>query len=228
LLSTLEGRREGITSLRATSQYERLVGDVSEYPYVVAVTAELEGFATGILVTPCCVLTCNHFREDTLHLRSVDKVDVLTFEHHLASRVKAADPESDLILLELFEEQAVSANFQFSDYHLEESTIATAVGVQRHPGHRNQLSVSEIRLRCLNLNRSNGSILDIQFAGGARRGYSGGPVIVKQNGLTHCAGMIVSGSAHSSSTLAIGLAHIRAFLTEHLSSNVPSLFPPKT
>jgi hypothetical protein len=94
--------------------------------------------------------------------------------------------------------------------------VLLAVGVQATPGKSDELAVAEIQLKYRNKNDADGKILDIQLEGGARPGYSGGPVVVDKGGTLVCVGVMRFGGAGANITNAIGLASIRAFLAEYV------------
>ncbi len=140
---------------------------------------------------------------------------MISWQGSTGARVQKIDNSLDLALLELT--RPISAcKARFADFPLEPGLVLLAVGVQATPGQPDALSVAEIKLKCRNQNDADGKILDIQLDGGARPGYSGGPVVVEKGGALLCVGVMRSGGPWASSTNAIGLASIRAFVEDYI------------
>src|SRR5438270_10765634 len=163
----------------AISQYTRLVGNTAKYPFLVGVSAGIHMFGSAILLDPQYALTCNHLGAQSadlpdLRLSDLVFVPVITPQGPISARVRAADPEIDLALLELERPFPVQAP-SFIDSPLQAGSVLMAAGVQIITGNAECLEVAETPLKCANTNNVNGKTLDIQFEGGARPGYSGGP-----------------------------------------------------
>jgi len=131
------------------------------------------------------------------------------------ARVQKVDDSLDLALLELT--RPISApKPKFTDSPLQPGAVLLAVGVQETPGKSDELSIAEIQLTYRNKNDADGKILDIQLEGGARPGYSGGPVVVQEGGVLRCVGVMRFGGHGASSSNAIGLASVRAFVADYI------------
>lgn len=192
-------------------QYRKLVGYSVKYPYLVGIRTKSAGLGTGILISPRLVLTCNHV------LCGFTSAEVVSQERTTSARPLKIDEFLDLALLEL--EQPISdANANFTDSPLRPGVVLLAVGVQSTPGKPHELSVAEIELQYLNQNDADGKILDIQLTGGARPGYSGGPILLQEGGAMFCVGVMSLGGRRAYSTSAVGLGTIRAFVAEYLPS----------
>ena len=125
------------------------------------------------------------------------------------------DDSLDLALLELT--RPISApKVKFTDSLLQPGAVLMAVGVQETPGQPHELSVAEIELKYRNKNDADGKILDIQLEGGARPGYSGGPVLADEGGAWRCVGIMRFGGPGASSSNAVGMAAIQAFLADYV------------
>jgi hypothetical protein len=204
----------------AISQYTSLVGNTAKYPFLVGVSAGINMFGSAILLDPQYALTCNHLGSQSADspdrmLADIVFVSVITPQGPIGAQVRAADPEIDLVLLEL-ERPFPAKGPSFIDSPLQAGSVLMAAGVQIITGNAECLAVAETKLKCANTNDMNGKTLDIQFEGGARPGYSGGPMILCHNGLAYCAGIIRWGGTWSYSSNVIGVARIQAFLDEHL------------
>jgi TPR repeat protein len=204
----------------AISQYTSLVGNTAKYPFLVGVSAGINMFGSAILLDPQYALTCNHLGRQSADspdrmLADIVFVSVITPQGPIGAQVRAADPEIDLVLLEL-ERPFPAKGPSFIDSPLQAGSVLMAAGVQIITGNAECLAVAETKLKCANTNDMNGKTLDIQFEGGARPGYSGGPMILCHNGLAYCAGIIRWGGTWSYSSNVIGVARIQAFLDEHL------------
>ena len=190
-------------------QYSKLVGYTLKYPYLVGISTESGNLGTGILISYRFVLTCGHVLDD------FTSVQVISQEGSTSARVQKVDDSLDLALLELTHPISAS-KAKFTDSPLQPGAVLRAVGVQVTPGQPEQLSVAEIELKYQNKNDADGKILDIQLEGGARSGYSGGPVVVEEGGALRCVGVMRFGGPGASSSNAIGLASIRAFLADYI------------
>jgi hypothetical protein len=190
-------------------QYNKLVGNTLKYPYLVGITTESENLGTGILVSGSFVLTCGHVLGDST------SVEVISRAGRMSARTLKIDESLDLALLELM--QPISASkAKFADVTFQPDRVLLGVGVQASPGKSDELAVAEIQLKYRNKNDADGKILDIQLEGGARPGYSGGPVVVEKGGTLVCVGVMRYGGAGSNTTNAIGLGSIRAFLADYI------------
>ena len=190
-------------------QSSKLVGYTSKYPYLVGISTDSGSFGSGILISAKFVLTCGHVLQDS------SWAEVVTREGSTSARVQKVDDSLDLALLELT--RPISApKAKFTDSPLQPGAVLLAVGVQETPGQLDELSVAEIELKYRNKNDADGKILDIQLEGGARPGYSGGPLIAEEGGALRCVGVIRFGGPGASSSNAIGLASIRAFLADYV------------
>jgi hypothetical protein len=190
-------------------QYSKLTGCTSKYPFLVGITTESGNFGTGILISANFVLTCHHVLDDS------PSAEVISGEGCTSARVQKVDDSLDLALLKLT--RPISARkATFTDCPLRPGTVLLAVGVQETPGESNELSVAEIELKFRNKNDAAGKILDIQLEGGARPGYSGGPVVVEKGGALRCVGVMRFGGSVANITNAIGLASIRAFVADYI------------
>jgi Trypsin-like peptidase domain len=190
-------------------QYNKLLGHTLKYPYLVGISTEAGNLGTGILISARFVLTCGHVLQDST------SAQVISHEGITSARVQKVDDSLDLALLELT--RSISATkAEFSDSPLPLDAILLAVGVQETPGQPDELSVAEIELKYRNKNDADGKILDIQFEGGARPGYSGGPVVAEERGVLRCVGILRFGGHGASSSNAIGLASIQAFLADYI------------
>lgn len=190
-------------------QYNKLVGHPLKYPYVVGITTESGNLGTGILISARFVLTCGHVLDDSA------SAEVVFRGGRASARVQKVDDSLDLALLELTRPISVpKANF--TEVPLRPSAIVLAVGVQGTLGKSDELSVAEIELKFRNQNVADGKILDIQLDGGARPGYSGGPVVVEKGRALLCVGVLRSGGAGANTSNAVGLAPIRAFVAEYV------------
>jgi Trypsin-like peptidase domain len=191
------------------NQYNKLVGNTSKYPYLVGITTESGNLGTGILVSGKFVLTCGHVLDDSI------SVEVVSREGRVSARVQKIDESLDLALLELT--QSITApKAKFTDVPFQPDMVLLAVGVQVTPGKSDELAVAEIELRYRNKNDADGKVLDIQLEGGARPGYSGGPVVVSKAGALLCVGVMRMGGPWAGTANAIGLASIRAFMDEYI------------
>jgi hypothetical protein len=200
------------------------VGDTAKYPYVVGICPET-GFGTGILITPRLVLTCKHVLDGNgASFSRAGSVYVVSAKGATPADTKKVDNSSDLALLELAK-PIVEPIAQFTHSSLQPAAILRAIGVQEISGKPKQLTVAEVELKYRNKNETGGRILDIQFEGGARLGYSGGPVVFEEDGISFCVGVTRLGGNWSYSTNAIGMAHIYPFVCDYISS--PSLPGPK-
>jgi len=186
-------------------QYSKLVGCASKHPYVVGISTESGDFGTGILISARFVLTCNHI------LHEATSAEVISSEGNTSARVQKVDESLDLALLELGRPSS-APTARFTNTTLRAGAALLAVGVQETPGQPDELSVAEIELKFRNKNDANGKILDIQLEGGARPGYSGGPVVVEKRGALLCFGILRSGGAGANTSNAVGLAPIEAFV----------------
>lgn len=190
-------------------QFSKLVGYAFKYPYLVGISTDSGSFGSGILISPKFVLTCGHVMQDS------SWAEVVTREGSTSARVQKVDDSLDLALLELT--RPISApKAKFTDSPLQPGSVLLAVGVQATPGQPDALSVAEIKLKHRNQNDAHGMILDIQLEGGARPGYSGGPVIVKKGRALLCVGIMRRGGAGAIATNAVGLGSIRAFVEEYI------------
>lgn len=196
----------------------KLVGDTQKYPYLVGVSAGAGVFGSGILLYSKFVLTCNHIGnlEAMKELDDEPSVDVVTSTRPVAAGIRAVDREIDLALLEL-DQPIAGSEPRFTDLFPNSVGALKAVGVQETPGHTDRLTVAEIiGLKYANTNNAGGQVLDIQFLGGARPGYSGGAVVESMGGVV---GIIRCGGAGALSSNAVGLARIRAFLRQSMSAD---------
>jgi hypothetical protein len=140
---------------------------------------------------------------------------VISVEGSTTARVQKVDDSLDLALLKLTRPiSAPEANFR--EVPLRLGAVVRAVGIQETPGKSDELSVAEIGLKFRNQNVAGGKILDIQLDGGARPGYSGGPVVVEKGRALLCVGLLRSGGAGANTSNAVGLAPIRAFVGEYV------------
>jgi|GEM_PF-501874 len=198
-----------VTGGRMPDQYRKIVGDSLRYPYLVGISTESGDLGTGILISARFVLTCGHVLDDSM------SAEVISQEGSTSARVLKVDDSLDLALLELT--RPISApKAKFTDAPLQPGAVLLAVGVQQTPGKSDELSIAEIQLTYRNKNDADGKILDIQLEGGARPGYSGGPVVIQEGGALRCVGVIRFGGHGASSSNAIGLASIRAFVTDYI------------
>jgi Trypsin-like peptidase domain len=196
-------------------QYNKLVGNTSKYPYLVGITTESGNFGSGILISAGFVLTCNHV------LRDCNSAEVVFREGITGAEVQKIDESLDLALLKLTTPiSAPKANF--AEVPLRPNAVVLAVGVQETPGKSDELLVAEIELKLRNQNIADDKILDIQLDGGARPGYSGGPVVVEKGRALFCVGVLRSGGAGSNTSNAVGLAPIRAFVEEYVPDMLES------
>lgn len=190
-------------------QYNKLVGYTSKYPYLVAIRTDSGNFGTGILISPRFVLTCGHVLQDSAW------IEVISKEGSTSARTQNIDESLDLALLELT--RPISApKVKFTDYPLQPGLALVAVGVQATPGQQDTVSVAEVKLTFRNKNDADGKILDMQLEGGARPGYSGGPIVVEKGTALLCVGVMRSGGQGANTTYAIGPASIRAFVEEYI------------
>lgn len=190
-------------------QFSKLVGYAFKYPYLVGISTDSGDFGSGILISPKFVLTCGHVLQDS------SWAEVVTREGSTSARVQKVDESLDLALLELT--RPISApKARFTDSPLQPGSVLLAVGVQATPGQPDALSVAEIKLKHRNQNDAHGTILDIQLEGGARPGYSGGPVVVKKGGALLCVGVMRRGGVGATVTNAVGLGSIRGFVEEYI------------
>lgn len=199
----------------------KLGGNTAKFPYLVGVTTAAGCLGTGILIGTRFVLTCSHvLDEDT-------SAEIITSQGRTSACTKKVDNSLDLALLELAE--PVSANSAtFADLDSHPGAVLRAVGVQAMPGEPDHLVVAEVELKYRNKNDADGKILDIQFDGGARPGYSGGPVVAQQDGSLVCVGIIRCGGNWAASSNAIGLGSIRAFVADYLpAAGLHQLGPAK-
>jgi Trypsin-like peptidase domain len=194
-------------------KYKKLVGNTLKYPYLVGITTESGSLGTGILVSGKFVLTCGHVLQDS------DSAEVISRAGSMKARVQKTDELLDLALLELAR-PILAPKAKFTDSPLQPGALLLALGVQQSPGQPDELSVAEIELKFKNKNDADGKILDMQLEGGARPGYSGGPVVVERGGTLVCVGVMRYGGAGANITNALGLASIRAFLEEYVP-NMP-------
>jgi hypothetical protein len=196
------------------------VGDTEKYPYVVGICAE-NGFGTGILISPGHVLTCKHVSNaNGASFSLAGWIFVVSTKGVTPAHTKKVDNTSDLALLELAT-PIVGPTVQFTFSSPQPAATLHAVGVQEIYGsQQNHLTVAEVELKYRNKNEAGGRILDIQFEGGARPGYSGGPVVIEDQ-ISFCVGVTRCGGNWSYSTNAIGMAHIDPFAHCYISS--PSL-----
>lgn len=190
-------------------QYSKLIGYSLKYPYLVGISTESGNLGTGILISARFVLTCGHVLHDST------SAEVISHAGSTGARVQKVDNSLDLALLELTRPISVP-KAKFTDSPLQPGAVLLAVGVQETPGQLDELSVAEIELKYRNKNDADGKILDIQLEGGARAGYSGGPLIAEEGGALRCVGVIRFGGPGASSSNAIGLASIRAFLADYV------------
>src|SRR6478752_5874222 len=196
-----------VTGGQMPDQYSKLIGYSLKYPYLVGISTESGNLGTGILISARFVLTCSHILHDST------SAEVISHAGSTGARVQKVDNSLDLALLELT--RPISASkAKFTDSPLQPGAVLLAVGVQKTPGQLDELSVAEIELKYRNKNDADGKILDIQLEGGARPGYSGGPLIAEEGGALRCVGVIRLGGPGASSSNAIGLASIRAFLAD--------------
>jgi S1-C subfamily serine protease len=190
-------------------QYSKLGGYTLKYPYLVGISTESGNLGTGILISARFVLTCGHVLHDST------SAEVISPEGSTSARVQKVDDSLDLALLELT--RPISApKPKFTDSPLQPGAVLLAVGVQETPGKSDELSIAEIQLTYRNKNDADGKILDIQLEGGARPGYSGGPVVVQEGGVLRCVGVMRFGGHGASSSNAIGLASVRAFVADYI------------
>lgn len=190
-------------------QYSKLVGYTLKYPYLVGISTDAGNLGTGILISARFVLTCGHVVHDS------NSVEVISQKGSTSARIQKVDESLDLALLEV--SQPIPApNAKFSDFSLPSGGVLRTAGVQETPGHPDELSVAEIELKYRNKNDADGQVLDFQLEGGARPGYSGGPVIAEEGGALLCVGVMRLGGPGASSSYAIGPTPIRAFLAEYI------------
>lgn len=206
-----------------TEHFDKILTGASQYPYIVGVSGPM-GFGTGTLISSHFVLTCNHVLDHGIYSNQPKRTKIMTSQGSINAAIKCVDRRFDLALIELTDPISCQ-KLRFADDKLKSGMTATAVGVQEHPGYPDQLVIAETKMKCLNINAWNGEILDIQLEGGARSGYSGGPLIVQPEEDACCIGLISAGTARAATTLAIGLARIRAFIVKHLPS-VNLMEPP--
>jgi len=198
-------------------QYSKLIGNINKYPYLVGVSAS-RALGTGLIIDARFVLTCNHVLKDAAW------IEVISPAGRASAKIKKADAGSDLALLEL--EGAIQAsNPRFTDSPLKDGAFLIAVGVHKTPADPESLTIAEVGLKYKNMSVAGNEILDIQFDGGARDGYSGGPVVLRQGDVPLCVGVTRLGGDRSASSNAIGIAQLLAFLGEDLQSN--SLLEPR-
>jgi hypothetical protein len=190
-------------------QYSKLVGCTSKYPFLVGIRTESGNYGTGILISTNFVLTCRHVLDDS------PSAEVISGVGSTSARVQKLDDSLDLALLKLTRPLSVP-EAKFTDCPLRPGAVLLAVGVQETPGKSNELSVAEIELKFRNKNDADGKILDIQLEGGARPGYSGGPVVVEKGRALRCVGIMRFGGPVANITNAIGLASIRAFVADYI------------
>ncbi len=198
-----------VTGGHVPDQYSKLIGYTFKYPYLVGITTESGNLGTGILISARFVLTCGHVLHDST------SANVISQAGCTAARVQKVDECLDLALLELARPIS-AAKAKFTDSPLQPGAVLLAAGVQETPGRPEELSVAEIELKYKNKNDADGKILDIQLEGGARSGYSGGPLIAEESGSSRCVGVIRLGGSGASSSNAIGLASIQAFLADYV------------
>ena len=199
--------------IQMPDEYNKLIGHPLKYPYLVGITTESGNLGTGILISARFVLTCGHVLDDS------PVAEVVSREGRASAQVQKIDDSLDLALLELT--QPISApKAKFTDVPLRPGAVVLAVGVQETPGRSEELSVAEIELKFRNQNVADGKILDIQLEGGARPGYSGGPVLVSRGRDLFCLGILRSGGAGANTSNAVGIAPIRAFVEEYVP-NMP-------
>jgi hypothetical protein len=192
-----------------SGQYRKLVGYTSKYPYVVGISSESGHLGSGILISAKFVLTCAHVLHDST------SAEVISHVGTMSARVQTVDDSLDLALLEL--PRPISApKVKFTDSLLQPGAVLVTVGVQETPGELHELSVAEIELKYRNKNDADGKILDIQLEGGARPGYSGGPVLADEGGACRCVGVMRFGGPGASSSNAVGIAAIQAFLADYI------------
>lgn len=190
-------------------QYSKLSGYTLKYPYLVGISTESGNLGTGILISARFVLTCGHILHDST------SAEVISQAGNMGARVQKVDDFLDLALLELTRPIS-SPKAKFTDSPLQPGAVLLAVGIQETPGQPDELSVAEVELKYRNKNDADGKILDIQLEGGARPGYSGGPLIAEEDGALRCVGVMRFGGSGASSSNAIGLASIRAFLADYV------------
>ena len=190
-------------------RYSKLGGNTVKFPYLVGITTGPGCFGTGILISTRFVLTCGHV------LNGNASAEVVSKRGQTSACVRKVDDSLDLALLELAEPISAS-KAQFTDSPLQPGVVLLAAGVQATPGEPDHLSVAEVELKYRNKNDADGKILDLQFEGGARPGYSGGPVVAEERGSLVCVGIIRCGGNWAASSNAIGLGSIRAFVAESL------------
>ncbi|HET8887566.1 MAG TPA: bifunctional trypsin-like peptidase domain-containing/SEL1-like repeat protein [Candidatus Angelobacter sp.] len=196
----------------------KLVGDTQKYPYLVGVSVGAGVFGSGILLHSRFVLTCNHIGnlEAMKELDDEASLDVVTSSGPVPAGIRAVDREIDLALLEL-DQSVAGSEPRFTDLSPNCLGALKAVGVQETPGHADRLTVAEIiDLKYANTNKAGGQVLDIQFLGGARPGYSGGAVVESMGGVV---GIIRFGGTGALSSNAVGLARIRAFLRQSMADD---------
>ena len=196
-------------------RYEKLFDDGSRYPYVVALTGSF-GFSTGTLISDHFVLTCAHILQDRFYEQLPTHIDVIASKGPTNGSIKFLDHRFDLALVELAD-PVVCSRPDFADDCFKPGMFVVAVGAQERPGCPDQLVIAETEMKCLTINSWNGGILDIQLDGGARHGYSGGPVFIQQEN-ARLVGLVMAGGRHASTTLVTGLAVIRTFVNKHLPS----------
>jgi hypothetical protein len=121
-------------------------------------------------------------------------------------------------LLELAEPIS-STSIRFTDSPLKQGARLRAVGVQEKPGSPSQLTVAEIPVEYERKGDASGTALHVQVDGGALPGYSGGPIIVTRWGASSCIGVTNMGR-YSTSSFAIGMGHIQAFVPKHIPLDI--------
>jgi hypothetical protein len=210
-----------VNEAETPGQYSRLVGYTLKYPYLVGITTESGNLGTGILISAKFVLTCSHV------LRDSTSAEVIALRGSTSARVQKVDDSLDLALLELT--RPISGpKATFTDFSLQSGALLLAAGVQETPGKSDELSVAEIELKYRNKNDADGKILDVQLEGGARPGYSGGPLVVEERGVLRCVGVMRFGGPGASSSNAIGLASIKAFLADYIPDMADSKLGTRT
>ncbi|HLJ85688.1 MAG TPA: serine protease [Candidatus Angelobacter sp.] len=194
-------------------QYGKLGGYASKYPYLVGIRTESNNWGTGILISPLHVLTCAHVLDD-----ETEPVEVISQEGRTSARPQKRENPPDLALLKL-ERPLLIPQATFTNSALQPGAVLLAAGAQDTPGQPNALQVAEIKLTFLNQNDADGQILDVQLEGGARHGYSGGPLLItKKSGKLLCAGILTHGG-RGATTFALGLASIRGFVPPDIHIN---------
>jgi TPR repeat protein len=192
--------------------YTKLIGNTSRYPYLVGVSALKLG--TGLLIDSRFVLTCFHVIDKS------SRIEVISHAGSETATVKRDDPNIDLALLEL-KNPIQTSNPRFTDSPLKGGSFLVAVGVHSSPNDPDSLSIAEVDLKYKNMSVAGGEILDIQFDGGARPAYSGGPVVLRHGEIPLCVGITRLGGDRASSSNAIGIAQLLAFLGHDLRQSCP-------